>query len=94
MKNKDFPSFGIMIPLDVVRNLDGTPMIPDEQNKVYYVMGVDTYDEGSPTYCLMRRLNGKTEILLSKTIRDDATFKEEVENLVKYFDAITFKETP
>ena len=38
-------------------------------------------------YCLTRRFEGITEILLSKVIKDENDFEKEVENLAKYFNA-------
>jgi hypothetical protein len=52
-----------------------------------YFMGVDTYDKEMNAYCLTRRVDGVTEILLSKVIKDENDFEKEVENLAKYFNA-------
>ena len=52
-----------------------------------YFMGIDTYDKKMNAYCLTRRFNGITEILLSKVIKDENDFEKEVENLAKYFNA-------
>lgn len=52
-----------------------------------YSIGVDTYDEKSLAYCFCKHLDGKTEILLAKTMRSKKDFKEEVANLSKYFNA-------
>lgn len=56
-----------------------------------YVIGIDTYDEKVPTYCFGRKINGVFEIMLSKTIRDQNEFKQEVDNLAKYFNATVLK---
>lgn len=52
-----------------------------------YVMGVDIGDKNTHTYCLGRKVDGVFEIILSKTTSDEKEFKQEVENLVKYFNA-------
>ncbi len=57
----------------------------------YYVMGVDTYDKDALAYCLSRKVDGVIEILLCKTMRDENEFKQEVENLSKYFNADVFR---
>ena len=56
-----------------------------------YVIGVDTYDKDALTYCFGRILYGVFEIMLSKTMRDKKEFRQEVENLVKYFNADVFR---
>jgi len=56
-----------------------------------YVMGVDTYDKNALAYCFGRKVDGVLEIMLSKTIRDEEEFKQEVENLAKYFNADVFR---
>ena len=55
-----------------------------------YVMGVDTYDKDAHAYCFGRKVDGVFEIMLSKTMRDEDQFKQEVENLAKYFNADVF----
>ena len=52
-----------------------------------YVMGVDTYDKDALAYCFGRKVDGVFEIMLSKKMRDEKEFKQEVENLAKYFNA-------
>ena len=56
-----------------------------------YVMGVDTYDKDALAYCFGRKVDGVFEIMLSKTMRDEKEFKQEVENLAKYFNADVFR---
>jgi len=56
-----------------------------------YVMGVDTYDKGALAYCFGRKVDGVFEIMLTKTMRDEKEFKQEVENLAKYFNADVFR---
>lgn len=51
-----------------------------------YIMGVDV-GVHPPTYNLIKKTNKTYEIVLAKTIVDKDVFNEEVENLVKYFDA-------
>ena len=57
-----------------------------------YVMCIDTYDKNAPTYCLVRKAGGGVEVLLGKTMRDEKEFKQEVENLAKYFNAKVVQE--
>jgi hypothetical protein len=59
--------------------------------QIEYVMGVDTYDKDALTYCLGRKVDGMFEIILTKTMRDEKEFKQEVENLIKYFNADAFR---
>lgn len=56
-----------------------------------YVMGIDTYDKDALAYCLGRKVDGVFEIMLVKTMRDENEFKQEVENLAKYFNADVFR---
>lgn len=56
-----------------------------------YVMGVDTYDKDALAYCFGRKVDGVFEIMLSKTMRDENEFKQEIENLAKYFNADVFR---
>ena len=41
-----------------------------------YFIGVDAYEKDASSYCLIRRVNGIAEVLLSKVIRDESTFEE------------------
>jgi len=59
-----------------------------------YIIGVDTYDENMSAYCLMRRGSDSDciiEVLLAKNMHKihQKEFMEEVENLAKYFNAVT-----
>ena len=56
-----------------------------------YVMGVDTYEKDALAYCFGRKVDGVFEIILAKTMRDENEFKQEVENLAKYFNADVFR---
>jgi len=56
-----------------------------------YIMGVDTYDKDALAYCFGRKVDGVFEIMLSKTMRDENEFKQEVENLAKHFNADVFR---
>lgn len=56
-----------------------------------YVMGIDTYDKDALAYCFGRKVDGVFEIMLAKTMRDENEFKQEVENLAKYFNADVFR---
>ena len=60
-------------------------------DKPYYAIGVDTYDKGIFAYCLTRKIDGVIEVLLSKTMRDETEFKQEVKTLAKCFEADVFK---
>ncbi len=51
-----------------------------------YFISIDLLDR--PTYCFGRKIGDKMEILLTKTITDQKAFELEVDNLVKYFDAL------
>ena len=53
-----------------------------------YAIGVDTYDKKSFSYCVARKCDGITEILLAKTMKKEIKFNEEVKNLMKYFNAV------
>lgn len=59
--------------------------------KPEYVMGVDTYDKNALAYCFGRKIDGVFEIMLAKTMRDENEFKQEVENLAKYFNTDVFR---
>jgi len=57
-----------------------------KKNPKYYI-GLDTYDENQCAYCLILSTESQDYILLAKTIPDKKQFDEEVNNLVKYFNA-------
>lgn len=59
-------------------------------NQTRYVIGVDPCDENNRAYCLGRTVNGVFEVMLAKVISDEDEFKQEVENLSKYFNASVF----
>ena len=54
---------------------------------IEYFIGIDTLDKRRNAYCLSREVDGVMEIVLSKTMNDKTQFKQEVENLSKYFNA-------
>jgi hypothetical protein len=60
--------------------------------KPTYSIGVDTIDKYNLAYCLCKNSDDKMEILLAKTTADKKEFKEEVENLSKYFNAEIYGE--
>lgn len=60
-------------------------------DKPYYAIGVDTYDKDNLAYCLIRKIGNTIEVLLSKVSREETEFRQEVENLAKYFEADVFK---
>lgn len=55
-----------------------------------YMIGVDTFNKDALAYCFIRKVDGVFEIILDKTMRDEKEFNQEVENLVKYFDATLY----
>lgn len=57
-----------------------------------FFIGVDTYDYDANTYCLVRQVNGVSDIINIKTIRNQKAFEEEVENVSKYFNAMKVDE--
>lgn len=61
-------------------------------NKPTYVIGIDNYDPEIFTYCLAKNYNNTTEVLLIKRMKNKLDFKEEINNLSKYFNAIILKE--
>lgn len=60
--------------------------------KIKYAIGIDTYDKNNLAYCLSRTIDKKFEIILCKRMKDEKEFKEETENLSKYFNATIFRE--
>lgn len=60
-------------------------------DKPYYAIGVDTYDKDNLAYCLTRKIGDTIEVLLSKVSRKETEFRQEVENLAKYFEADVFE---
>lgn len=52
-----------------------------------FIIGIDTN-----AYCLVKSQNGKTEILLSKVIKNKKQFEKEVTNLSIYFNAKIYRE--
>lgn len=58
-----------------------------------FVIGVDTHDENNYAYCLVSKINeNDTTIILSKVMRNEEDFNQEVENLTKYFNTELIKE--
>ncbi len=58
---------------------------------VRYVIGIDHGDTIS-SYCLVRFIGDKIDVVLSKTSSDKDDFESEVDNIVKYFNAIKLQE--
>ena len=56
-----------------------------------YFIGTDAYDKDVAAYCLVRRIGTSSDIILSKTMKNDNKFSLEVKNLTKYFNAILIK---
>jgi hypothetical protein len=59
-------------------------------DKPCYTIGVDIYDKNNLAYCLSKKVGDTVEVILSKVIREETEFRQEVENLAKYFDANIF----
>lgn len=59
--------------------------------KPEYVICIDTYDKDVLVYCFGRKVDKTIEIMLTKTMRNENEFKQEVENLAKYFNANIFQ---
>ena len=59
-----------------------------ENDPIEYYIGIDSYsDDGVSSYCLGYRQGNIFRVLLAKTERNPYIFKEEVDNLTKYFNA-------
>lgn len=61
-------------------------------NPPNYVIGVDSYNKKALCYTLVKKTGSSIEILLCKTLQDEERFKDEVENLSKYFNAVVYEE--
>ncbi len=84
--NKFIESLGWLedyYPKDFLSQMKGSQEIEEP----IYSIGVDQYDKNVNVYCLIKKFNGETEIIIQKTIRDEDEFKQEVDNLAKYFNA-------
>ena len=54
-----------------------------------YFIGADSYsDDTQSSYCLGYKTNNTFVIILAKTEKNKDSFMEEVNNLMKYFNAI------
>lgn len=73
-------------------NFKRMEIIKSTVNEPYYAIGIDAYDKNNLCYCLSRKIGAVVEILLCKTMSDEDRFKEEVENIAKYFNAEIFRE--
>jgi hypothetical protein len=60
------------------------------KEKSFCFIGVDSYDDKSLAYVLIRKTGDDIEYLLCKTMTNKADFDTEVKNLSKYFDADIF----
>ncbi len=58
------------------------------ENPISYYIGVDILDEKNMAYCLMRKQGENAEIMLANVRHDEKEFKQEVDNLAKYFNAV------
>ena len=52
-----------------------------------FIVSVDTYDKPICAYALFRRTENGLECINVKSMNDYESFKDEVENLTKYFNA-------
>jgi len=68
--------------LDAIKNSEGPK----------FYIGTDTYDVNNLVYSLIRKHNDNVDVVLFKTMRNKVEFKEEVENLAKYFNAKCYEE--
>lgn len=59
--------------------------------QVDYFIGIDTFDKDIASYCLVRRIDNCTEVILAKTMKNDNKFHKESKNIAKYFNAIECK---
>jgi hypothetical protein len=57
------------------------------KNPPEYTIGIDTYDSNCPAYCLFRKWDDHTVVLLAKTMHNISDFEDEVNNLAIYFNA-------
>ena len=60
-------------------------------DKPHYAIGIDTSDKDNLAYCLTRKIGDTIEVLLCKISRKETEFRQEVENLAKYFEADIFE---
>jgi hypothetical protein len=68
------------------------PDIPDNIEEPKHFIGIDDYEKDSLSYCLCRKINDKSEVLLIKTMSNEEAFNKEVENLSKHFNAKVIRE--
>lgn len=52
-----------------------------------WVISYDTYDKLALCYMLYRISGDNFEIVLSKVMRDETEFKQEIRNITRYFNA-------
>lgn len=71
---------------ETIFNIDSSKIVEPK-----YFIGTDTYDKDVAAYCLVRRIGTSSDIILSKTMKNDKKFNLEVKNLTKYFNAILIK---
>ena len=57
-----------------------------------YIITIGTYDEDTFAYIFYSKVGEDIRILLCKEMRDENEFKQEVENLAKYFNAYIVKQ--
>ena len=64
-----------------------------KKNPIQYYIGVDSYsDDTESSYCLGYKRGDTFEILLAKNEENKDSFMEEVNNLMKYFNAVIIEE--
>jgi hypothetical protein len=60
-----------------------------KKNPLTYYIGVDSYsDDQESSFCLGYRQGDIFRVVLAKTERNKDSFIEEVNNLIKYFNAV------
>lgn len=63
------------------------------ESPLKYYIGIDSYsDDNESSYCLGYKIEDKFVIVLAKTERNKKIFIEEVNNLMKYFNAVKIEE--
>ncbi len=61
--------------------------------KAKHFIGIDIATTTENSYCLIRKVEGEQDIiLLAKTMKSALEFGKEVNNLMRYFDAVVIEE--
>ncbi len=66
----------------------------EAQNKslVRHYIGIDLSNKNCMSYCLTREFQGERDFILSRISDNETEFKEEIENIKKYFNAVEINE--